>query len=446
MWQPTIVLLAALMSQVHTAPQLITFNDGKLGVNFGGYHAAVGIGGGGANGGAGGGLFAEAGTPYGQGAKAGLGGLLSGNGGTAGGLYAGATAGNNIKAQAGLAGGTNSDNTGGLGFASAQSGSYGASSGMGGASTANGASGFTFSGSNSYGVMRETEVAVKPIEVKPVHKKAHKEFNLDATNEVNFVPLKTTDVKVEAPVVTEVHAESPQVVEKQTVVTYTKPHRHLTKTAYIGGYVGGDVAPPPIQKRIDVGVEGASDIEASAGASASSNVGGDVQGGVRTKEVFFQRNPNFFADIFNIPISTLKAVGNFLGNTAGSTSVSVQKSASVQADTDSESLSSKHVPLSSSSSSSDTEISVKTPAVSKVIEDIFAIPINTLSAVNKFLEDNVARKRIQVTTTSGSQQDEVGQPFEKRHARLGPHARRRANKHATVSQEKTEAITDKNEN
>lgn len=47
-----------------------------------------------------------------------------------GGLYAGATAGNNIKAQAGLAGGTNSDNTGGLGFASAQSGSYGASSGM----------------------------------------------------------------------------------------------------------------------------------------------------------------------------------------------------------------------------------------------------------------------------------------------------------------------------
>lgn len=27
------------------APQFITFNDGKLGVNFGGYHAAVGLGG-----------------------------------------------------------------------------------------------------------------------------------------------------------------------------------------------------------------------------------------------------------------------------------------------------------------------------------------------------------------------------------------------------------------
>ncbi|KAG7298684.1 hypothetical protein JYU34_017090 [Plutella xylostella] len=27
------------------APQFITFKDGKLGVNFGGYHAGVGIGG-----------------------------------------------------------------------------------------------------------------------------------------------------------------------------------------------------------------------------------------------------------------------------------------------------------------------------------------------------------------------------------------------------------------
>lgn len=28
------------------APQFLTFKDGKLGVNFGGYHAGVGIGGG----------------------------------------------------------------------------------------------------------------------------------------------------------------------------------------------------------------------------------------------------------------------------------------------------------------------------------------------------------------------------------------------------------------
>lgn len=27
------------------APQFITFSDGKLGVNFGGYHAGVGLGG-----------------------------------------------------------------------------------------------------------------------------------------------------------------------------------------------------------------------------------------------------------------------------------------------------------------------------------------------------------------------------------------------------------------
>lgn len=36
------------------------------------------------NGGAGGGLFAEAGTPYGQAAKAGLGGSVDANGGSSG--------------------------------------------------------------------------------------------------------------------------------------------------------------------------------------------------------------------------------------------------------------------------------------------------------------------------------------------------------------------------
>ncbi|XP_013193518.1 uncharacterized protein LOC106137260 [Amyelois transitella] len=441
MWQPAVLLLAALMSQASAAPQFITFNDGKLGVNFGGYHAAVGLGGLlGGNGGAGGGLFAEAGTPYGQGARAGLGGTVDGNGGTAGGLYAGATAGNNVKASAGLAGGVNSDKTGGLGFASAQSGNYGASSGMGGATSVNGASGFTFSGSNSFGVMKGTNVAVKSTEeIKPIHKKPHKEFNLDATNEVNFVPLETdvaTDVKVEAVpavAVKEVNVESPQIVEKHTVQTYYKPRHHLRKTAYIGGYVGGDVA-PAVERRIDVGVEGSADVGASA--SASGNIGGGAHG-VNTKEVVFTRNPNFFADIFNIPISTLKAVGNFLGNTAGSTSVSVQKSASVQGESDSI-TSSKHVP----SSSSDTAITVQTPAVSKVIEDIFAIPINTLTAVNKFLENNVpAKKRIQV-----SQQEGVVHA-EKRHARLGPHARRRANKHTLASEEeKPEVAVDKKEN
>ncbi|XP_052755283.1 uncharacterized protein LOC113517705 isoform X2 [Galleria mellonella] len=343
----TLILLTVLVSQVYTAPQLITFNDGKLGVNFGGYHAAVGIGGLGGKGGATGGLFAEAGTPYGQSAKAGLGGAVDSKGGSGGGLYAGATAGGNVRAEAGLSGGVEGDKTAGVGYASAQSGNHMAVSGLGGDTSANGGSGFKFSGTKSFGISKgsviETDVAVQPIEVtKPVHKKVHKEFDFDAANEVNFVPLKDAEVNAEADVnvktevqpavaVKEVYVESqPRVIEKHIIHTHYKPHHHLRKTTYIGGFSGADLPPQPaIEKRIDVGVESA----ASAGVSGDETVnGGAGTQGIYTKQVTFQRNPNFFADIFNIPISTLKAVGNFLTNTAGSTNVSVQKTGSVQAD------------------------------------------------------------------------------------------------------------------
>lgn len=50
--------------------QGITFQDGQLGVNFGGYNAGVGFGPGG--------LSASAGTPNGQRAEAGLGGTVNG--------------------------------------------------------------------------------------------------------------------------------------------------------------------------------------------------------------------------------------------------------------------------------------------------------------------------------------------------------------------------------
>lgn len=50
--------------------QGITFQDGRLGVNFGGYNAGVGFGAGG--------LSASAGTPNGQRAEAGLGGTING--------------------------------------------------------------------------------------------------------------------------------------------------------------------------------------------------------------------------------------------------------------------------------------------------------------------------------------------------------------------------------
>lgn len=58
--------------------QLLTFRDGKFGVNFGGYHAEAGLGGLLTGNAAHGGLSASAGTPFGQRAGAGLGGSVDG--------------------------------------------------------------------------------------------------------------------------------------------------------------------------------------------------------------------------------------------------------------------------------------------------------------------------------------------------------------------------------
>lgn len=58
--------------------QLISFQDGKIGVNFGGYHAEAGLGGLLTGNAAHGGLSASAGTPQGQVAAAGIGGSLDG--------------------------------------------------------------------------------------------------------------------------------------------------------------------------------------------------------------------------------------------------------------------------------------------------------------------------------------------------------------------------------
>lgn len=60
--------------------QFVTFGkDGKVGVNFGGYHASAGLGGLLTGNAAHGGLSASAGTPYGQQAGAGLGGSVGGS-------------------------------------------------------------------------------------------------------------------------------------------------------------------------------------------------------------------------------------------------------------------------------------------------------------------------------------------------------------------------------
>ncbi|XP_076394050.1 uncharacterized protein LOC100883691 [Megachile rotundata] len=96
-----VLLLVCLFAIVRGMPQnggngqdssglpFIQFTNGGIRFNFGGYHAAAGLGGllGGAK--AGGGLHASVGTPWGAHAGAGLGGALGGDDATAGGgLYA----------------------------------------------------------------------------------------------------------------------------------------------------------------------------------------------------------------------------------------------------------------------------------------------------------------------------------------------------------------------
>ncbi|XP_015029068.2 isoniazid-induced protein IniB isoform X1 [Drosophila virilis] len=84
------------------AQHLITLRDGKVGVNFAGYHADAGLGGLLTGNAAHGGLSASAGTPWGSRAAAGIGGGL--NGRTAGGAYAAAQANDDVGASALLGG------------------------------------------------------------------------------------------------------------------------------------------------------------------------------------------------------------------------------------------------------------------------------------------------------------------------------------------------------
>ncbi|KAJ0183235.1 hypothetical protein K1T71_001211 [Dendrolimus kikuchii] len=445
----SISVFVVLVANVYSEPQFIMAKDDKLGVNFGGYQAAVGLGGF-LGGGARGGLFAEAGTPTGQSARAGLGGAVGADGKSAGGLYAGATAGGNVKAEAGLAGGVAVDKTAGVGYATAQSGGHDASAGLGGETSVTGSTGFTYSKTKSFEVpttvIKETKVSVAPAEIIK-YNNINKEVAIDAVNEINpEVQLSNVgfeanagvnvQTRVHTPVISKEVYVQPQtkVIEKHIV--RSKPHRHhVHKTAFIGGYIGADTGvsaspetviyrtvQPVLEKRVDVGTQATANIGAAVEAGAHGSGGGQV---TYTKEVTIGRNSDFFHDIFNIPIATLKAVGNLLSNTAKN--VSIQKTATVQAETDS--VSPKHA---SSSYLTEGQISVQTPSASQIIDDIFTIPINTLGAVNKFLENNVpVRKRVQVSQTENEEPTRI---------RLGPHGRRRANKQIIYIQGSPENI------
>lgn len=105
---------------------------------------------------------------------------------------------------------------------------------QGGEKSIEGSSGFTFSGSKSFGVsggfVKEAEIAAQPVApvvvevVKPVHKAVHTEVNYEAANEVKPLPL--TPVKAEFAADVNVKAEAPATVIVKEVSKLRKTIRN----------------------------------------------------------------------------------------------------------------------------------------------------------------------------------------------------------------------------
>ncbi|XP_065077241.1 merozoite surface protein 2 isoform X3 [Ochlerotatus camptorhynchus] len=268
------VLAVAVLAQVACglpAPQWLTFKDGKFGVNFGGYHAEAGLGGILTGNTAHGGLSASAGTPHGQQAGAGLGGLLGGNDRTAGGGYAGATAGNGVGASAAFGGGL--ENAGGAG-------------GLGAEAHAPGVSKKVVKIGQTNGAAPHSEIVLEH-EVPPAPQAIRTRFNDEFDSKLKTkTVLKEVHTDLQAPPV-----HQPSSYNTHTKTVYKKkfishPHKaHLSTRFDSNGHSGG---------------------------STYTAVGAT-------------QNTNFWNDIFNIPISTLTAVNQFLNNKSGSGTIHVNK-------------------------------------------------------------------------------------------------------------------------
>ncbi|XP_063709534.1 uncharacterized protein LOC134838025 isoform X3 [Culicoides brevitarsis] len=246
-----IFALALLFVNVNSMPQFITFDNGKIGVNFAGYHAEAGLGGLLTGNAAHGGLSASAGTPFGQKAGAGLGGTVAGNNGrTAGGLYAGATD----------------------GFG------QGASAALGGKVDEFGPAGGSGAEAHAQGVSKKTVKLGQGNAVKEIHSVQYPSGGV-SSGTVNAQADSVIDTRFADEVATPVVKK--KVVHKEK--TYVRPHK--VKLHHRNNFAAGAV-----------------------GAQAGPAAGGVTY----TKTV--NTGGSFFDDIFNIPISTLRAVNGFLNN------------------------------------------------------------------------------------------------------------------------------------
>ncbi|XP_055379892.1 PE-PGRS family protein PE_PGRS18 [Condylostylus longicornis] len=361
------VFLILSISNAIAKPQLFTFKDGNVGVNFLGFNAQAGLGGLLTGNTAHGGLSASAGTPFGQRAAAGIGGR-NGDGGTYGGAFAAATAGNGVSAGAGLGGNA------------ATGGVLGAEASAGGVTknviktvgTVQDTSEIhneypptTVSDQPNTGVVQK----IKPPKKYGVGHIIEEENNgdndddgqidvdtrLTKTNDESIqLPKANTNINIEKTIITSIKpqlAASAVVVDKsksivdnsdfQTsdvvlvpqskVLTYRKKLRPFRQRLNVQKYL----APISYQQPLSVEVEkrnqpAVAPIEYS---KTKTTILATPSQGSQTHSVSAegQFNSNgFFDGIFNIPISTLRALNDFLNQGFAQGSVGVRKTVNVQ--------------------------------------------------------------------------------------------------------------------
>nr|XP_034171358.1 loricrin isoform X1 [Osmia lignaria] len=350
-------------SQDSSGLPFIQFTNGGIRLNFGGYHAAAGLGGllGGSR--AGGGLHASAGTPWGAHAGAGLGGILGGdNANAGGGLYARAGLGNGrSEVAAGLGGvldGSGSTPSGGGLYAGASMGGHGVGvstgnvgGGSNGPSESNNAPSSTESteGKSSKGTSNIQIISHpgrKPHKIKQaldessgsneaskqVVPAAHKELrevqptqsppsapaSIFETFAVNPVPQAFVGkVKIVGGVIPEAPPVPPLPSQVNEVVQIEhRPHR--VKLVYPKWVVRKRFWGPRKQIIINSSVESQETPETNAHKISrrqipnyNNNRPVSGQNGVPVQN---GNNSGFFDDIFQIPVSTLNAVNQFLNN------------------------------------------------------------------------------------------------------------------------------------
>ncbi|CAH1720463.1 unnamed protein product [Chironomus riparius] len=266
-----LVFLLAVLPVAYN--QFITFKDGKIGVNFFGFQAEAGLGGLLTGDAAHGGLSASANTPFGQRAAAGLGGTVDDQGRPRGGGFAAATAG------------------AGLGASAALGGSLDEQGGRGGV------------GSEAHGAGYQA----KKVEITQFPQQLTIPQNVKA---IEFGPINPR-----------ISAEQDQSERRRLKAKYAQLQRDdQNKVKTISREIIRDDNSSKDENNV---VRDRISMRRRKSSTAINS------GAATTSRVNFQPNPNFFNDIFNIPISALNAVNQFLNNGLSGASVTKTKTKTV---------------------------------------------------------------------------------------------------------------------